>query len=87
MITCFSPLASAVERPMFHFCEDSTRAYFFCRFWWKYFFELAISTRTFRALYAEGADRWSDRRLKKVCPQCDTTVHARRAVCVHACGS
>ena len=26
----------------------------------------------------------SDRRLKKVCPQCDTTVHARRAVCV--CG-
>ena len=28
----------------------------------------------------------SDRRLKKVCPQCDTTVHARRAVCVHASG-
>ena len=26
----------------------------------------------------------SDRRLKKVCPQCDTTVPARRAVCV--CG-
>ena len=26
----------------------------------------------------------SDRRPKKVCPQCDTTVHARRAVCV--CG-
>ena len=24
----------------------------------------------------------SDRRLKKVCLQCDTTVHARRAVCV-----
>ena len=23
----------------------------------------------------------SDRRLKKVCLQCDTTVHARRAVC------
>jgi hypothetical protein len=22
----------------------------------------------------------SDRHLKKVCPQCDTTVHARRAV-------
>ena len=24
----------------------------------------------------------SDRRLKKVCPQCHTTVHDRRAVCV-----
>ena len=26
----------------------------------------------------------SDRRLRKVCPQCDTAVHARRAVC--GCG-
>ena len=26
----------------------------------------------------------SDRRLRKVCPQCDTAVHVRRAVC--GCG-
>ena len=49
---------SAVERPM---CEGAALEDIYstsCRFWWNYFFELAISTHTFRALYAEGADRW-----------------------------
>ena len=48
---------STVERPGFHFCEGSARATS-GRLWCKYFFELAISTRTFRALYAEGGDGW-----------------------------
>ena len=48
----FFAVNSTVERPGLDFCEGSARAYFL------YFFELAISTRTFRALYAEEADRW-----------------------------
>ena len=59
-----------VEQPEFNFfCEGSSRANLWSFLVKINFFELAINTRTFRALYAEGADRWRaiDARIRYVC--------------------
>ena len=47
----------AIKRPAGFIFVRAALEHSSCRFWCKYLFELAISTRTFSALYAEGADR------------------------------